>query len=53
MQQGLDQARKFLLEQGLSTVPEPSTGRTGVRYFFIQDPDGILWEIVEDRREFE
>lgn len=25
-------------------------GRTGVRYFFVPDPDGILLEFVEDRR---
>jgi len=27
-------------------------GRTGPRYFFIEDPDGILVEIMEDKREF-
>jgi len=27
-------------------------GRTGPRYFFIEDPDGILVEIAEDKREF-
>lgn len=27
-------------------------GRTGPRYFFIKDPDGILVEITEDGREF-
>jgi catechol 2,3-dioxygenase-like lactoylglutathione lyase family enzyme len=26
-------------------------GRTGPRYFFIEDPDGILVEILEDKRE--
>ena len=28
-------------------------GRTGPRYFFIEDPDGILVEISEDKRIFE
>jgi glyoxylase I family protein len=46
-----DQARDFLLARGLRQVPEPAEGRTGVRYFFIQDPDGTLLEIVEDHRE--
>jgi glyoxylase I family protein len=27
-------------------------GRTGPRYFFIEDPDGILVEVAEDKREF-
>lgn len=27
-------------------------GRTGPRYFFIEDPDGILVEVIEDNREF-
>lgn len=27
-------------------------GRTGPRYFFIEDPDGILVEIIEDKRNF-
>ncbi|HVQ44875.1 MAG TPA: VOC family protein [Candidatus Saccharimonadia bacterium] len=27
-------------------------GRTGPRYFFVADPDGILVEISEDNREF-
>ena len=27
-------------------------GRTGPRYFFIADPDGILVEVAEDNREF-
>lgn len=27
-------------------------GRTGPRYFFIEDPDGILVEIMEDNRQF-
>jgi glyoxylase I family protein len=47
----VDQARSFLLEHGIGQVPEPATGRTGVRYFFIQDPDGTLLEVVEDHRE--
>ncbi len=28
-------------------------GRTGPRYFFIADPDGILVEIMEDGRKFD
>jgi glyoxylase I family protein len=29
-----------------------SQGRTGMAYFFISDPDGILMEIVQDDRVF-
>ena len=49
----VDAARQRLIEHGLGPVPAPSTGRTGVRYFFIQDPDETLLEIVEDRRQLE
>ena len=31
---------------------EITQGRTGPRYFFIADPDGILVEISEDKRVF-
>ncbi|HSW74541.1 MAG TPA: VOC family protein [Candidatus Saccharimonadales bacterium] len=31
---------------------EITQGRTGPRYFFIEDPDGILVEIAEDGRKF-
>ena len=29
-----------------------NTWKTGIKYFFIKDPDGILLEIVEDKRNF-
>lgn len=35
-----------LAEQGLKVTH----GRTGIDYFFIKDPDGILIEIVQDDR---
>lgn len=46
----LEQARDFVLEKGLATEAQIIEGRTGVRYFFISDPSGILLEFVEDRR---
>jgi len=49
----IEAARDDLANKG---VVDASTainqGRTGPRYFFIEDPDGILVEIMEDKREF-
>jgi len=49
----IEAARDDLEEKG---IVEPdiqiTQGRTGPRYFFIEDPDGILVEIAEDKREF-
>lgn len=46
----IEEARDDLAKKGLV---EPDTeitqGRTGLRYFFITDPDGIQVEIVEDK----
>jgi len=43
-----DLATKSIVEKDIAITQ----GRTGPRYFFIEDPDGILVEIAEDRREF-
>ena len=43
-----DLAAKGIVDKNI----EINQGRTGPRYFFIQDPDGILVEIMEDKREF-
>lgn len=49
----IEAARDDLTTKG---IVEPdikiTQGRTGPRYFFIEDPDGILVEIAEDKREF-
>ena len=44
----LDEFRAAILEVG--EVTDIVMGRTGFRYFFIEDPDGNWVEIVEDRR---
>lgn len=43
-----DLAAKDIVEKDIQITQ----GRTGPRYFFIEDPDGILVEIAEDKREF-
>jgi len=35
---------------GLADDVEIVTGRTGIEYFFLADPDGILVEVVQDKR---
>lgn len=45
------QTTKLELEQqGLANNIQIQHGRTGIGYFFIKDPDGILLEIVQDDR---
>lgn len=49
----IEAARDDLAAKGIvSEAIEITQGRTGPRYFFIADPDGILVEIAEDKREF-
>jgi glyoxylase I family protein len=43
-----DLAAKDIVEKDIAITE----GRTGPRYFFIKDPDGILVEILEDKRTF-
>lgn len=46
----IEEAIKFIKENNLCddeiTITE---GRMGKRYFFIKDPDGILFEIIEEK----
>lgn len=47
----IEGALKDLREKGLADEnTEITYGRTKVRYFFIQDPDGVWVEIVKDDR---
>ena len=43
-------AREFILRNGLADDVEVREGKTGVTYFFIKDPSGILVEVLEDKR---
>ena len=49
----IEAAKADLVSKGL-VQPETQiiNGRTGPKYFFIADPDGILVEIAEDTRPF-
>ena len=49
----IEMAREDLAGKGMVDKDvEIKQGRTGPRYFFVEDPDGILVEISEDKREF-
>jgi glyoxylase I family protein len=47
----LPTAKRLLADHGLSQGTDVVHGRTGIDYFFVQDPDGLWLEIVEDHRE--
>jgi glyoxylase I family protein len=49
----LADAKGALQDAGLDPGTEITKGRTGIEYFFIQDPDGLWLEIVEDHRKRE
>ena len=44
----IEQAKKFVLENEISRKINIKAGRLGKQYFFIEDPDGILIEIIEN-----
>jgi len=47
----IEEMNEFLVEKGIIAEKQQiNTGNTGVRYFFIKDPDEMLLEIVEDKR---
>lgn len=46
----IHEAKKFVENHGLASNVEVHQGRTGIAYFFIKDPSGILVEILEDKR---
>ena len=47
----LEEAMRFVREQGIEPASEISEGKTGVTYFFVKDPSGNFMEISEDNRE--
>ncbi|MEJ6394194.1 VOC family protein [Gymnodinialimonas sp. 2305UL16-5] len=49
----LEEAISFLGDNGIEVASEPRIGRTGVRYLFFKDPDGILVEVSQDDRVFD
>jgi len=48
--ESVHKAKEFVEREGLATDVEIREGKTGVTYFFIKDPSGILVEFLEDKR---
>ena len=48
----VNEAKEFVESRGIATGIEVQQGKTGVRYFFVNDPSGILLEFLEDQRGF-
>lgn len=46
----IKKAREHLISAGIAKNPEITEGRTGIKYFFVNDPDGNWVEIVQDDR---
>lgn len=46
----IDETKQFILEKNIAREIEITRGTNGISYFFIKDPDGILFELIEDRR---
>ncbi|MDQ7000954.1 MAG: VOC family protein [Mariprofundus sp.] len=47
----IQQAKERMDSLGLAEGIEIVHGRTGIDYFFLADPDGILVEVVQDNRK--
>jgi len=45
----IEAAKDFVLEKNLATEITINEGRLGRKYFFVQDPNGILIEIIEEK----
>jgi glyoxylase I family protein len=50
MVDSVHEAKNFVENRGISSNVEVRRGRTGITYFFIKDPSGILVEFLEDKR---
>ncbi len=46
--QNIEQAKEFVLQNSICESVDIKIGRLGKSYFFINDPDGILVEIIEN-----
>ncbi|MGH4020359.1 MAG: VOC family protein [Pseudonocardiaceae bacterium] len=46
------EAKEFVENRGIASNIEIQQGKTGVTYFFVKDPSGILIEFLEDKRGF-
>jgi glyoxylase I family protein len=50
--ESIQEVFESLSRLGLVDESKISLGRTGIEYFFIQDPDGVWVEMVQDDRVF-
>lgn len=48
----IDLAAADVLAKSLAPSVDIRMGRTGIRYFFVQDPEANWLEIVEEKRDF-
>lgn len=48
----IEDAKKKFVDLGFADNISIAQGRTGIKYFFLLDPDGICLEIVQDDRGF-
>jgi glyoxylase I family protein len=48
----IERTREVLVRDGFSIYRDITEGRTGIKYLFLRDPDGIFVEVVEDNRAF-
>lgn len=44
----IEKAKEFVIQNGICENIDIKRGRLGKQYFFINDPDGILVEIIEN-----
>ena len=49
--ENLDNLKEFFEKEKIAENIKIQIWRTGIKYFFIKDPDGILLEFVEDNRK--
>lgn len=50
--ENLEEIYSKLKEKGIIPINQITEGKTGIKYFFIKDPEGNFLEIVEDKRKF-
>ncbi len=46
--ESIEKAKEFVIQNGICENVDIKNGRLGKKYFFINDPDGILVEIIEN-----
>ncbi len=49
----IERAKKDIALKGINIFKDITDGKTGIKHFFVKDPDGTLIEIVEDDRDLD